>query len=205
MPYTCGGMRAKFVNGNCPTVLIDMDGTKVEWSSRLNRLLLNRDPNFPIVPEGKRVGFDYFWVEGADRDLILDAMNDPELYRELDPIPGAVEAILEMDAEGFDVFICSTPTWTNPGCVQGKLDDVERLLGAEWTKKLILTHDKTLVRGDILIDDKPEITGAHTPVWKHLMFDQDYNRHIDTPHRLTAWSKWREAVAPLLGGLSVAA
>ncbi|MGM0931630.1 MAG: 5' nucleotidase, NT5C type [Actinomycetota bacterium] len=40
-------------------------------------------------------------------------------------------------------------------------------------------HDKSLVRGGILIDDKPEINGAHVPARKHLMFDQDYNRHIE--------------------------
>ena len=69
------GMR--FVNGNTPTILWDMDGTMYHWSSRLNEILLELDPAFPIVPEGQRVGFDYFWVPGADRDTILAAMNDP--------------------------------------------------------------------------------------------------------------------------------
>jgi hypothetical protein len=37
--------------------------------------------------------------------------------------------------------------------------------------RVILTHDKTLVRGDVLIDDKPGITGNMIPAWKHLVFD----------------------------------
>ena len=191
------GMR--FVNGNTPTILWDMDGTMYHWSSRLNEILLELDPAFPIVPEGQRVGFDYFWVPGADRDTILAAMNDPRLYQDLEPIEGVMEAIREIEAAGIDQFICSTPTWSNPGCVPGKLTSLAKDLGPEWQNRLILTHDKTLVRGDVLADDKPVITGAHSPVWQHVMFDQDYNSHIDTPRRMTDPRNWRETFAPLLG------
>jgi 5'-nucleotidase len=189
----------RFVNGNTPTVLWDMDGTIYQWSSRLNEILLELDPRFPVVPEGQRVGFDYFWVPGADRNVILAAMNDPRLYDSLEPIPHVLDTMREMEASGIDQFICSTPTWSNPGCVPGKLASLAADLGAEWPNRLILTHDKTLVRGDVLIDDKPTITGAHVPVWQHLMFNQDYNSHIDTRHRLTDPRNWRETLAPLLG------
>lgn len=36
---------------------------------------------------------------------------------------------------------------------------VERHLGPEFLDKVILTRDKTIVSGDILIDDKPDILG----------------------------------------------
>ena len=36
---------------------------------------------------------------------------------------------------------------------------MEEHLGSEFTKRVILTRDKTLVRGDVLIDDKPTIGG----------------------------------------------
>jgi 5'-nucleotidase len=189
----------RFVNGNTPTILWDMDGTTHEWSTRLNEILLSLDPDFPVVPHGQRVGFDYFWVPGANRDTILAAMNDPRLYDALEPIPHVMDTIREIDAAGIDQFFCSTPTWSNPGCVPGKLASLAKDLGPEWQNRLILTHDKTLVRGDVLIDDKPVITGAHTPVWQHVMFDQDYNGHIDTPHRMTDPRNWRETLAPLLG------
>ncbi|MHA7294981.1 5' nucleotidase, NT5C type [Arthrobacter sp. HLT1-21] len=188
-----------FVNGPQPTILWDMDGTFVVWDDRHTEILLSLDSNFPVVPKGTRVGFDYFWVEGADHDTIMASLNDPRLYDNLDPIEGMIEAMLESEAEGYENFIVSTPTWTNPGCVPGKLADIERLLGPKWVNKLILTHDKTVVRGDVLVDDKPRISGAHTPTWQHLMFHQDYNSHIDTPHRLTDPREWRSAVSQILG------
>jgi 5'-nucleotidase len=191
----------RFVNGNTPTILWDMDGTMYHWSQRLNEILLELDPAFPVVPEGQRVGFDYFWVPGADREVILAAMNDPRLYQGLEPIEGVLEAIAEIEAAGIDQLIVSTPTWTNPGCVPGKLASLEKDLGAHWAARLVLTHDKTVVKGDALIDDKPEITGLHTPTWRHVMAHQDYNGHIDTPLRLTDPRQWRETLAPILGSL----
>ena len=52
-----------------------------------------------------------------------------------------------------------------------------------------MTSDKTVVRGDVLIDDKPAITGAHHPVWKQLLFEAPYNRHVTDRPRLTKWSE----------------
>ena len=39
--------------------------------------------------------------------------------------------------------------------------------------------DKTLVRGDVLIDDKPHVTGSNAPTWQHLLYDAPYNRDIE--------------------------
>ena len=44
---------------------------------------------------------------------------------------------------------------------------------------MILTKDKTLVRGEVLIEDKPNIIGGVSPVWKHIFYDALYNRNIN--------------------------
>ncbi len=184
---------------NKPTVLVDMDGTWFQWGKRFNEILLRLDPSFPVIEDDHRRHFDHLGGPGYDQTTLQRAFDHPDLYDRLEPIPGATEAILAMDDAGFDVFICSTPTWTNPGCVAGKLADVDALLGSGWTRKLILTHDKTVVSGDVLIDDKPTITGAHTPSWRHLMFDQAYNQYIPEVPRLHAWAQWEASLYPLLG------
>jgi 5'-nucleotidase len=74
---------------------------------------------------------------------------------------------------------------------------VEQHLGAEFVQRIVLTRDKTLVHGDVLIDDKPEIGGLRKPDWRHLIYDQPWNRHVDGP-RLT-WADWRERLA-VVGG-----
>ena len=46
---------------------------------------------------------------------------------------------------------------------------IEDHLGAEWINRAIITRDKTMVYGDVLIDDKPSIQG----MWLHpILFSQ---------------------------------
>ena len=89
---------------------------------------------------------------------------------------------------------------TSAFCAAEKYAWVERHLGAEWKGRILITSDKTLVRGDVLIDDKPLITGAEaSPAWAHLLFDAPYNRPEALPPedarvRLARWADWRPAV-----------
>lgn len=76
-------------------------------------------------------------------------------------------------------------------------------LGPEWVGRIILTSDKTAVKGDVLIDDKPKIVGAHHPVWKHLLFSAPYNTAMDTAHRLSSWSNCVEALRKIITSASV--
>jgi 5'(3')-deoxyribonucleotidase len=68
---------------------------------------------------------------------------------------GSIQAIKEMEQDGFTIYLCSSPILTSNHCVQEKINWVRHHLGEEWVRKLILTTDKAAVRGDILIDDKP--------------------------------------------------
>ena len=49
-------------------------------------------------------------------------------------------------------------------CVCVQYAWVEKHLGQEFVEQVILTRDKTLISGDILIDDKPDIIGEHLRV-----------------------------------------
>ena len=71
-----------------------------------------------------------------------------------------------------------------------KLSWVERHLGREFMLRTILTRDKTLVRGNVLIDDKPEVKGVMTPEWEHILFDLPCNRNVPSKRRLT-WKNYR--------------
>ena len=119
----------------------------------------------------------------------------PGFFRNLKPIPGAIEGVQQLLAFGHEIHICTSPINRYHNCVREKYEWVEEHLGFEFTKRMILTKDKTLVRGDILIDDKPEITGFHIPVWKHYIYDRPYNRSVTTVPRLD-WQNWKEILFP---------
>ncbi len=52
-------------------------------------------------------------------------------------------------------------------CVCVQYAWVEKHLGHDFLEQVILTRDKTLITGDILIDDKPDILGEDVFVCVH--------------------------------------
>ena len=72
-------------------------------------------------------------------------------YRNLDLIPGAQSALIKLNKD-FDIFIASTPPWDRPEVWGHKREWIADHFN--WLKKkVILTHRKDLLIGDILIDD----------------------------------------------------
>ena len=72
-------------------------------------------------------------------------------YRTLPVMEGAIEALAELNAD-HEIFIASTPPWTRPEVWGHKREWLEEHF-PYLKRKLILTHRKDLLIGDILIDD----------------------------------------------------
>jgi 5'-nucleotidase len=68
------------------------------------------------------------------------------------PVSKAVDAF-KLFSRHCNVYILSTPVWDNVYCWSEKRMWVERHLGSIAKKKLILTHNKALNKGVVLIDD----------------------------------------------------
>jgi len=71
---------------------------------------------------------------------------------------------------------------------------IEKHLGRDFTKRIILSKDKTLIRGHLLIDDKPVIENAETAEWEHIIYDCPYNQDVLYKKRLT-WMNWKEVLS----------
>ena len=186
-----------------PLILWDLDGTVFDWSGALDAKLLELDPGYRLVPESERTHYDYMFENPHDRATLDAAMNAEGLYEGLVPLDYAIEAMGEMADEGMDNWFCSKPYLTHPTCTSEKLSSVARHFGTAMAAKTILTHDKTLVFGHLLMDDKPTITGAAVPAWKQIYYGQSYNAPgtgagIPGIPRITDWRNWREAVYPAL-------
>ena len=77
------------------------------------------------------------------------------VFKDPPPIDGAVEAFNELCFdEDYDVYILSTAPWNIPNSWTQKRLWVSKYLGAKAHKRLILSNNKSLLRGDILIDDR---------------------------------------------------
>ena len=72
-------------------------------------------------------------------------------YRTLPVMEGAIKAVAKLNAD-HEIFIASTPPWTRPEVWGHKREWLEEHF-PYLKRKLILTHRKDLLIGDILIDD----------------------------------------------------
>jgi 5'-nucleotidase len=138
-----------------------------------------------------------FYVDDCvDDPLVKDAINRiihaDGFFRHLPPMPGAIEGVKYLQQAcadaGRDMFFCTKPLTGNRTCASDKLDWVEHYFGKMMRKQVILTDDKTLISGRLLIDDHPHAgVGSLLPNWEHCVFSWYYNRTLDTGYRLHTW------------------
>lgn len=174
-----------------PLVLVDMDGVLVDFGALLRSSLSEQgwhlDPHEHTVMYVEHVYGERFGPEAGA--AALAAVDRPGAYADPEPIVGAAEGLAALEARGLDVAICTSPQLTNPTCASDKLAWVEAHLGSDWARRTVITKDKTLVHGAVLIDDKPTIRGRRTPSWRHVVFDAPWNQRVDADvPRLASWA-----------------
>ena len=175
-------------------ILVDMDGVITDFDQEFLQRWRNRHPDKFYIPLEQRTVF-YVRDEYPEelKALVSEILLESSFFEEMAPVPGAKEALEEMDAMGWEVFICSSPMSIYGNCVLEKYKWVETFLGPAWVKKLILTKDKTIIQADYLIDDKPQVKGLESePIWEHILYDRPYNR--DTNKRRITWENWKDVI-----------
>ncbi len=178
-------------------ILLDQDGVLADfdqgfyaaWQSAMGDKYPARHPSL------RRSFYVRDEYPEAFRSEVEGIYTAPGFFRELPPVAGALEAVASLLELGHDVRICTSPLNQYQNCLIEKYEWVERHLGAEFVHRMIVTKDKTLVFGDVLVDDKPVITGSRQPSWQHILFDQPYNRHVDTAQPRLDWQTWRQLLA----------
>ena len=116
-------------------VYVDMDGVLCDYYAAFERERL-RDPAQPYP------------------------QSVPGFYRGLGPIDGALEGFAALSARPeLDVHILTAPSVYNPLSYTEKRLWVEDHLGFDAVHRLIIAPDKSMLRGDYLIDDQSEGRG----------------------------------------------
>jgi 5'-nucleotidase len=177
-------------------ILVDMDGVIADWGGAYSKSLDAFGHEAKNIPRHHQQTTFNLHAGRTERELeiIGQVMVQQGFYFGLDPIPGAVEALNGMVDDGHDVRIVTSPWVANLTCASDKLNWIAKHYGGDWASRVVITTDKTLVHGDFLIDDKPEVNGKMTPTWEHVLFDQPYNQTIAGRQRITAWAGWESQV-----------
>ncbi len=177
-------------------ILVDMDNTLADFDVALLERWRELYPNEFHVPLEKRTTF-YTFLDYPEhlQDKIHDLCHSEGFIRNLPPVEGGIEAVKEMLERGHDVRFCSSHLFQYDNSVLEKYRWIEQHFGRKLVDRIVFTRDKTLIHGDILIDDKPAISGLRKPDWEHVIYDRPYNRQITGQRRLT-WANWRDILFP---------
>lgn len=178
-------------------VLVDMDNTLVDFDLEFGKRWVAARPEDTLDLIKSRKHFELEQNFSAElKPLAIKIMSEPGFFKSFAPQPYAVEAVKEMTEAGLHVLLCTAPLpfqWET--CVAEKYAWVRHHLGEEFLTRMIITRDKTVVKGRLLIDDKPLIRGAcDKPEWTHIVFDQPYNQEVEDKMRLKNWKAWRAVV-----------
>jgi 5'-nucleotidase len=176
-------------------ILIDQDGPLADFERGFLDRWRQRFPNSPYVPRRERRSFKIRDDYPAEQRVDVESIYvEPGFYLDLPVVDGAAPAIETMRRKGFEIFICTSPLSQYRNCVLEKFLWVERHFGFEFTKRIIVTKDKTLVKANVLIDDAPKVDGlVVTPEWRRILYDAPYNRSVVGVPRLT-WQNWRDVI-----------
>ena len=78
----------------------------------------------------------------------------PGFFENLEPLPFAIEAVNKIRHNPlFDVYILTAPSVKNPLSYTGKRLCIEKYFDYNFCEKLIISPNKSLLKGDLLIDD----------------------------------------------------
>lgn len=93
-------------------------------------------------------------------------------FLDLKPLDFAIEGVKTLQTK-YDVWILTRPSIKNTHCYTEKAEWIKKYFGEDMLNRMVLCPDKSLVKGDFLIDDdvkhgQPEFEGE----WLHFATDK---------------------------------
>lgn len=133
-----------------PILFLDMDGVLADFASAVNKF----DPTVKVgaVDDGSEA------YQRERKRVTSICIDNPRIFLTLPEMPGAIDAVYEL-LKTWDVYFASTPMKAVHASYGDKAMWLNMHLGEGAHEKLILTHRKDMLRGDVLVDDR-RVNGA---------------------------------------------
>ena len=125
-------------------------------------------------------------------EQVYGAPEDDALWDYVKPMPGAAEGLKELMADGHEIFVV---TATGYETLRAKMEKVlfRYFPYLSW-KQVIITENKQMIKGDILIDDGPHnMQGGE---YRKILYTANHNLNFDeTTVNAIRVNNWDEVYA----------
>jgi 5'-nucleotidase len=126
------------------------------------------------------------------RRLAREMVDSTRWFYDLPVTPGSQEGLEEL-AQHAEVWVCTKPLEANATCRDDKAAWLARHFGEWWVKRLILAPDKSLVMGDVLLDDAPHPRWFQRAAWTPVIFPMSWNGPGSKWDGMCRW-KWGDNI-----------
>jgi len=178
------------------TILIDMDDVLEQlvngWTAYLNKTYGTEVSPDAVTDWDVSLAFPTL-----TKEQVYSVTMQDELWDYVYPMPGADEVLRRLLAEGHELFVVTATTYET---LRAKMDKVlfKYFPYIDW-QHVIITGCKGMVKGDVLIDDRPQnlLDGSY----RRILFTARHNRGFDAASigavRCDTWEDVYEAVESL--------
>lgn len=158
-----------------PIVLVDLDGPLADFDRYFFARCAEHGWELDVSLSDQTQRFATAHMpDVGHRKLAREMINTAGWFAELPVTPGAVDGLHRLSLVA-DVWLCSKPLEANPTCRDDKAAWIRRNFGEEWEYRLILTSDKSMVRGTYLLDDAPHPEWFPLASWLPVIFPTSWN------------------------------
>ena len=176
------------------TILVDMDDVLEQLLDGMIRYLNSRygtKTTLDDIKEWELAGA----FPGLTREQIYSPELDPDFWKDVHPMPGADKALRRLIDDGHEIYIVTATMYQT---LPEKMDEVlfRYFPYIKWDH-VIVTHNKHLIHGDVLIDDGPHNLSGGS--YRKILFEAPHNREFDEASigavRVRNWEEAYEAVS----------
>lgn len=178
-------------------LLLDMDGPMAGFDEHGWNVCT--DLGFTFDAEGFHVQQHRYFTEHLSPDEHRKArtiIEAPGWFRALPVVEGAQAGVEELLSAGVEIWVCTKPLEANPGCRDEKgawLREHFPML----ERNLIITPDKSLIRGNVLLDDAIKIEWIQEADWAPMVFTAPFNGPGSEWAHLPHWT-WGDDIEELM-------
>eukprot|EP01089_Gocevia_fonbrunei_P016776 TRINITY_DN5280_c0_g1_i1.p1 TRINITY_DN5280_c0_g1~~TRINITY_DN5280_c0_g1_i1.p1 ORF type:complete len:579 (+),score=121.84 TRINITY_DN5280_c0_g1_i1:82-1737(+) len=164
---------------------VDFENSIIEYDEYVVALYTQHN-RYKRVPDMNNRQFENIvdCFSEAARESVQTLCNDPEIYQFASAVPGVVDALKEMVANGVDIRI-----YFNTNNVSDKLNWIQANFGFDWVPRVLISHDLKPIKADYFISCKNNVEGP----WKNITLDKSFNSQSTHP-RLNSWKEWNSVI-----------
>jgi 5'(3')-deoxyribonucleotidase len=183
-----------------PTVLVDVDGVLADFQNAVLQLV-----NYEVGGAHEPADVTEWSIKNAlgltdaQWSWVCDRIELPGFAFHLEPYPGAVEAVLKL-AKCSEVYFVTSPWASSVTWTHDRTQWLRKYFGKTLGPRVIHTAHKSLVAGDVLIEDKMSNAAewgraGEAVSWQGdrfaVLWDRPYNRDGDRRglHVVESWDE----------------